>query len=243
MISVSQLKMVFGKRVVLDRVDFRVGEGEVFGITGMNGSGKTILMKILATLLKPTAGKVRISGYDVVKDRNRVRSLIGYMPDSTGFDDRLSVKEYLDFFLSMYWKNSGRTGLNPEALLDAVGLHQMDGALISHLSKGVRQRISLVRAMIHNPSVLLLDDPDMGMDQDGLERMYSLLKDLRDQGKSMVIASHATPHFIQWLNRVAHRIGVFHQGRLRLIFPAGVESPALIYNRVRELEALEEGQS
>lgn len=230
MISVSGLNMNFKKKTVLEHIDLKIGQGEVFGLTGINGSGKSVFMKILATLLSPTGGKVSISGYDIEKNRNKVRALIGYMPDSAGFDDRLSVKEYLNFFKTMYQESRG-DGLSIEQLLDAIGSTLSDRS-ISELSRGSKQMISLTRAVVHNPSVLLLDGPDTGVDWDGQERMLSLLKTLCDKGKTIIIASHSIP----FLKSVSNRIGVIHGGRLMWTFPAGVESPESIRAKIKTFE-------
>lgn len=232
MISISRLNLAFNKKAVLDQIDLMVRKGEVFGITGLNGSGKTAFLQILATILRPTGGKVEISGYDIIKDRNRIRPLIGYMPDSGGFDSRLSVKEYLGFFHSMYGKNKGDYLISLNKLFNTLGLIQMDGILMSNLSRGIMQKISLVRSIIHNPSVLLLDNPEYGMDWEGLESMISILKDQSSKGKAIVVASHSIP----FLNNVAHRIGVLHEGRLKWTFPAGVESLESIQDRIDDLK-------
>jgi ABC-type multidrug transport system ATPase subunit len=223
---------MFDKKTVLDRIDLMVREGEIFGITGLNGSGKTALLKIMATIIKPTGGKVEISGHDIVKDRDRIRPVIGYMPDSAGFENRLSVKEYLDFFLSMYKKNRGDHHASLSNLLSALDLKQMEHIRMSDLSAGMKQKISLVRSIMHDPSVLLLDGPECGMDWEGQESMTSILKDQSEKGKAVVVASRS----ISFLNNIAHRIGVLHDGELRWMFPAGVESRKSIMERINDLE-------
>src|SRR3972149_9723006 len=210
MVTISHLNVAFKKKIILNGIDLKVGKGEIFGITGVNGSGKTVLIKVLATLLRPTGGKVEIAGYDIVKDRNSARSIIGYMPDSVRLDDRLTVKEYLDFFKAMYGRYREGDGISSEELLEAIGLHKRDETFLSDLSRGMRQRILLARAIVHDPSLLLLDDPDIGMDSDGLEKMHSLLRDLSGKGKTVIFSSHS----ISLLNRISNRIGVIHEGRL-----------------------------
>lgn len=231
MISISQLAMTFKKKVVLDRIDLKVREGEIFGITGLNGSGKSVFLKVLATLLMPTGGKVKVSGYDIVENMNQVRRLIGYMPDFVSFKDRLSVGEYLAFFYTMY----GRTKKDPDRpleLLDALALHNIEGVALSDLSRGEKQKISMARALIHDPIVLLLDDPESGLDRDGCDTMKSLLIEQSRRGKTVVMASRSVP----LLNSMAHRIGVFHEGRLMWTFPSGVENEESIHDRIRSFK-------
>lgn len=228
MISVSQLNITFNNKTVLDQLDLLVGQGEIFGVTGLNGSGKTAFLKVLATIAAPSAGKVLISGYDAAKEKNRVRPLIGYMPDSDPHDDRLLVREHLDFFLSMYKKKRGDHPVTPDRLLDAMGIKQMSGVRMSDLSAGTRRRISFVRSLLHDPSVLLLDDPECGMDWEGLEAMTSILRDRSSRGTAVVISSRS----VAFLNTIANRIGVLHEGRLRWTFPAGVEDRKSILKRI-----------
>ncbi|MFQ5456689.1 MAG: ABC transporter ATP-binding protein [Nitrospirota bacterium] len=229
---ISQLKMVLKKKVVLNRIELKVNKGEIFGITGINGSGKTVFIKVLATLLRPTEGKVWIDEYDIVKDRSQVRNMIGYMPDSTGFDKRLSVREYLEFFRSMYQRCKREYGLSYEELLNRIGLNQISERLLSNLSRGERQKVSLIRAVIHNPSLLLLDDPDAGMDPTGIDRLYSLLKELSSKGTTIIVSSHSIP----FLSMVSRRIGIIHSGEFRWILQTGIESIETIKARIQKLD-------
>lgn len=232
MISISQLNITFNNETVLDQLDLLVSKGEIYGITGLNGSGKTAFLKVLATIMEPASGKVLISGYDAVKDRNNIRPLIGYMPDSESFENRLSIREYLDFFLSMYKKNRGDYPVSLNNLLDTMGLKQMSDIRMSDLSAGIKQKISFVRSLMHNPSVLLLDDPECGMDWEGLEAMTSILRDRSSRGTAIVISSRS----VTFLNNIAHRIGVLHEGKLRWTFPAGIEDSTSILKRITALK-------
>lgn len=232
MISISQLDIYFNNKPVIEELDLLVRKGEIFGITGLNGSGKTSFLKVLATLMAPAAGKVLISGYDAVKDRNNIRPLIGYMPDSVSFEDRLRVREHLDFFLSMYEKNRGDYPLSLSRLLETMGLQSTSDMRMSDLSAGIKQKISFVRSLMHNPSVLLLDDPECRMDWEGLEAMTSILRDRSSRGTAIVISSRS----MTFLNNIAHRIGVLHGGKLRWTFPAGVEDRTSILKRITALK-------
>ncbi|MBI4827138.1 MAG: ABC transporter ATP-binding protein [Nitrospirae bacterium] len=231
MISISQLNLTTDNKTILDGIDLTVREGEVFGITGLKGSGKTAFLKILATIINPSAGKVKVSGFDIVKERNRVRPMIGYMPDSAVSDSGSTVNEHLDFFLSMYWKKNGEYLHYLDSLLNELDLTHTKDKLLSELSAEEKQKVSLARSVMHNPSLLLLDDPECGMDTTGLESLLSVIKGRSGSGKAVVAASDS----ISFLNNIAHRIGVLHEGRLIWIFQSGVESRESIERRINEL--------
>ena len=177
MIAISQLRLSLNKKSVLDRIDMMVSKGEIFGLTGLNGSGKSILLKVLATILKPDSGIVQISGYDIVKNVNQIRELIGYMPDDAEYDDRLSVEEHLEFFYSMYKSDRKGYSSSAEELMDVLALHEIKNSLLSELSMGEKQKVSLARAAIHDPLVLLLDDPYITVDRKNQERIETILKE------------------------------------------------------------------
>jgi sodium transport system ATP-binding protein len=232
MIAISQLTLSLNKKPVLDRIDMMVSKGEIFGLTGLNGSGKSVLLKVLATILKPDNGMVKISGYDIVKNVNQVRGLIGYMPDDAACDDRLSVEEHLEFFYSMYkGDKQGYSSIAGE-LMDVLALNEIRSNILSALSRVEKQKVSFARAVIHDPLVLLLDDPDIGADLENQERIETVLKERIRRGKSIVVTSRS----VKLLNSIAHRIGVLHDGSLQWIFPAGVENQESIDKKIEGLK-------
>ncbi|MBI4844436.1 MAG: ABC transporter ATP-binding protein [Nitrospirae bacterium] len=231
MISVSQLNLTLNNKPVLDGFDLTVREGEVFGIAGLKGAGRTSFLKVLATILKPSSGDVRISGFDVVKDRGTVRAMIGYMPGTAVSDNGLTVNEHLRFFLSMYGISNAGFLHSLDSLLDELGLAQFKDVLLYELSAEEKQKVSLARAVMHDPSVLLLDEPENGMSDKGLESLASSIETQRGRKKAVIAASDS----ISFLNKIAHRIGLLHEGRLMQIFHPGVDSCGSIEKRMNDL--------
>src|SRR5438270_12262 len=164
MIAVQNLTKVYGNRAALDRVSFEVPAREIFGFVGPNGAGKTTTLRILAALLEPTGGKAFIDGSDVTKDREKVHTRIGYMPDFFGVYDQLTVGEYLDFYAACYRQPKQRRQKIVDDLLALVGMTERKSQLVDTLSRGLKQRVCLARALVHDPAVLLLDEPASGLD-------------------------------------------------------------------------------
>jgi ABC-2 type transport system ATP-binding protein len=168
----------------LDGVSFDVAEGDIYGFIGPNGAGKTTSIRILSTLLDPTSGSARIGGKDVTADAERVRRLIGYMPDNFGVYERITVWEYLDFFAAAYGIPR-RTRLGAlEGILELTDLGDLRDRLTGELSKGMRQRLCLAKTLVHDPKVLILDEPANGLDPRARIEFRALLKELRGMGKT-----------------------------------------------------------
>ncbi len=190
MIRVDHLTKEFGRTRALDGAVFDVPEGSIFGFVGPNGAGKTTTIKILATLLGQTSGEAFIGGIPVGRSPAKVRQLIGYMPDFFGVYDDLRVEEYLDFY-------GASRGLKPERrrkvvddLLDLVDLGAKKGEYVDTLSRGMKQRLCLAQALVHDPAVLLLDEPASGLDPRARVEMRELIKELQAMGKTILISSH-----------------------------------------------------
>ena len=239
MISVAGLTMTLNGKSVLDGIDLKLRDGEVLGITGLNGSGKSVFLKILATVMRPTAGKIDVSGFDIVKDRKRVRRMIGYMPDSSDITEKLTVREYLGYFSSLYRVKKKDFNISFDQLTRAFDIRVTDREYLSDQSLGLKQRVSLLRSAMHDPSVLLLDNPESGMDWEGVDNLKSFVKNSSNEGKTIVAASHS----VSLLNSIAHRIGVLHDAKLRWLFPAGVESQESIQRRIEDLQKGNHGRS
>src|SRR2546421_622884 len=158
-IAVEGLTKIYGNRTALDHVSFEVPEREIFGFVGPNGAGKTTTLRILAALLEPTEGKAYIGGADVMKEREKVHTRIGYMPDFFGVYDQLTVSEYLDFYASCYQQPKPRRRVVVDNLLELVDLGDRRDQGVDTLSRGLKQRVCLARALVHDPAVLLLDEP------------------------------------------------------------------------------------
>ncbi|MEP6752532.1 MAG: ABC transporter ATP-binding protein [Candidatus Dormiibacterota bacterium] len=211
MISAENLTKVYGKRTALDRVSFEVPEGEIFGFVGPNGAGKTTTLRILAALLEPTSGHASIGGVDVATQPDLVHSRLGYMPDFFGVYDQLTVSEYLDFYAACYRQPKQRRTKVVAELLQLVGLTERRDQAVDSLSRGLKQRLCLARALVHDPAVLLLDEPASGLDPRARVDMREILKELRRMGKTIIISSHILPE----LTELCTMIGIIDQGRMR----------------------------
>ena len=211
MITAENLTKVYGKRMALDHVSFEVPEGEIFGFVGPNGAGKTTTLRILASLLEPTSGHASIGGVDVAKQPDLVHSRLGYMPDFFGVYDQLTVTEYLDFYAACYRQPKERRVKVVAQLLDLIGLTDRREQLVDTLSRGLKQRLCLARALVHDPVVLLLDEPASGLDPRARVDMREILKELRRMGKTIVISSHILPE----LTELCTMIGIIDHGRMQ----------------------------
>ncbi len=225
MITAENLTKVYGQRTALDKVSFEVPEGEIFGFVGPNGAGKTTTLRILAALLEPTAGRASIDGADVTKQPLQVHSRIGYMPDFFGVYDQLTVGEYLDFYAACYRLPKQRRVKIAHDLLDLVGLSERRDQQVDTLSRGLKQRLCLARALVHDPVVLLLDEPASGLDPRARVEMREILRELRRMGKTIVISSHILPE----LTELCTMIGIIDHGRMRATGP--------VHEVIRQLSA------
>jgi ABC-2 type transport system ATP-binding protein len=190
-IRVQHLWHRFGNVDVLRDVTFDVNPGEIFGFIGPNGAGKTTTIRIMATLLEPMAGKVEIDGLDVTIDPESVRKVIGYMPDHAGVYDRLTVREYLEFFTDAYRVPSSRGDYAVvDAVMELTDLTKLHDKLVATMSKGLKQRLQLARTLLHDPKVLILDEPASDLDPRARIEIRDLLVELRSMGKTVFLSSH-----------------------------------------------------
>ncbi|HKC18382.1 MAG TPA: ABC transporter ATP-binding protein [Candidatus Dormibacteraeota bacterium] len=236
MISVEELTKVYGTRFALDHVSFEVPEREIFGFVGPNGAGKTTTLRILAGLLEPTRGVARIAGLDVTKERERVHNRLGYMPDFFGVYDQLTLGEYLDFYAACYRQPKSRRRKIVDDLLDLVGMTERKNQQVDTLSRGLKQRACLARALVHDPAVLLLDEPASGLDPRARVEMREILKELQRMGKTIVISSHILPE----LTDLCTMIGIIDQGRMRATGPVKDVIARLTTGRRLRINVLDE---
>ena len=215
MITVQGLTKVYGSRTALDAVSFEVPRGEIFGFVGPNGAGKTTTLRILAALLEPTAGRAFVDGADVIEHPDLVHDRLGYMPDFFGVYDQLTATEYLDFYAACYRIPRSRRKKIASDLLELVGLTDRRDQSVDTLSRGLKQRLCLARALVHDPAVLLLDEPASGLDPRARVEMREILKELQRMGKTIVISSHILPE----LTELCTMIGIIDQGRMRATGP------------------------
>jgi ABC-2 type transport system ATP-binding protein len=200
----------YGRSLAVAGVELAVEQGEIFGLVGPNGAGKTTMLKMLATLLVPSAGDAEVAGHSIRREPNAVRGVIGYMPDTFGVYDDMRVWEYLDFFGRCYGMPAARRRQMIGDLLELVDLAGKRGSYVQELSRGMQQRLCLAHALVHDPQVLLLDEPASGLDPRARIELRELLRELRALGKTIVISSHILPE----LEELCTSIAIIDHGRL-----------------------------
>jgi ABC-2 type transport system ATP-binding protein len=210
MIEVHHLRKEYDGTVALDNLHLEIPAGEVFGLIGPNGAGKTTLIRILATLLEPTYGHVRIAGIDIFKEPLRVHPLIGYMSDFFSLYDNMLVWEYLDHFARCYSVPRLKRERLIDEVLKLVSLEVRRDAEIKSLSRGMRQRLCFAKTLLHEPQVLLLDEPASGLDPAGRLEFRELIKQLHAMGRTVLISSHILTEMTDFCTSV----GIMEQGQL-----------------------------
>jgi ABC-2 type transport system ATP-binding protein len=218
MIETRDLTKMYGDLYALNRLTIKLERGDVYGFIGPNGSGKTTTMRILATLLNPTWGEATVCGYSIYNGSKDIRRLMGFMPDFFGVYDDMKVIEYLEFFAAAYRIRGPARRQKCDQVLDLVDLGYKREALVTSLSRGMTQRLGLARVLLHEPQVLLLDEPASGLDPRARIEMRGLLKELRNMGKTILVSSHILPE----LADICNKIGIIEKGQL--LFNGDVES-------------------
>ncbi len=210
MIELRRLHRNFGATRAVDDVSFEVHKGQVFGFIGPNGAGKTTSMRILATLDLPSAGDAMVDGFSVVNDPDRVRRRLGFMPDYFGTYANIDCREYLDFFARAYGLVGRQRHKAMQRVMSFTKLDELAEKPIKGLSKGMKQRLCLARAMIHDPSVLVLDEPAAGLDPRARIELREMIRQLAADGKTVLISSH----ILTELAEICDRVGIIEQGQL-----------------------------
>lgn len=210
MLIINNLVKNYGKFKAVDNLSLEIGKGEIYGFVGANGAGKTTTMKIVAGLLKPTSGSVVVAGIDILQYPISFKNKIGYMPDFFGVYDDLKVTEYLDFYSGVYGIEKSLRPKLADELLELVNLSDKKDFYVDDLSRGMKQRLCLARSLIHNPELLILDEPASGLDPKARVEMKEVLKELRDLGKTIIISSHILPE----LAELCTSIGIIERGKM-----------------------------
>jgi ABC-2 type transport system ATP-binding protein len=218
MIETRDLTKMYGDLYALNRLTIKLERGDVYGFIGPNGAGKTTTMRILATLLNPTWGEASVCGYSIYNGAKEIRRMMGYMPDFFGVYDDMKVIEYLEFFAAAYRIKGPERRKKCEQVLELVDLGYKRDALVTSLSRGMTQRLGLARVLLHEPQVLLLDEPASGLDPRARIEMRGLLKELRNMGKTILVSSHILPE----LADICNKIGIIERGKL--LFDGDVQS-------------------
>src|SRR6204780_5248629 len=209
-VETIHLTRAYGAITALNDLNLVINRGDLFGFIGSNGAGKTTTLRILATFLAPSAGTAKVLGHDVIREADAVRHVIGYMPDFFGVYKDMEVTEYLDFFGACYKIPTARREQTVNDVLELVGLSEKRGAIIGALSRGMQQRLGLARVLIHDPQVLLLDEPASGLDPRARIEMMPILQELQRLGKTIVISSH----ILSELQTLCNRVAIIEKGKL-----------------------------
>ncbi|HET6327895.1 MAG TPA: ABC transporter ATP-binding protein [Planctomycetaceae bacterium] len=210
MVDIRNLWVKYGNFVAVRGISFVIPRGEVFGFIGPNGAGKSSTIRILATLQQPSAGYVRVDGVEVRQDPMKIRRKIGYMPDSFGLYEGLTVREYLHFFAAAYDTGEDRRDRLVDDVLTLTDLKHKIDTQVDGLSRGMKQRLGLARVLLHDPELLLLDEPASGLDPRARIEVREILKELSRMGKTILISSH----ILHELSQFCTRIGILEAGRL-----------------------------
>jgi ABC-2 type transport system ATP-binding protein len=228
------LTKIYEEITALDHLDLDIPRGKVFGYIGHNGAGKTTTIRILAGLLKATAGKANICGLDISKSRDRTKSLVGYMPDSFGVYDQMRVWEYLDFFGAAFKIPRNKRRDRIDYVLESTDCEYMRDRFVDTLSHGMKQRVGIARTLLHDPQVLLLDEPLNGLDPRARIQMRQLLRKLADEGKTLLVSSH----ILSELTVVSDYVGIIDKGKLRAAGPMHEVLAGLEQDRLMEVKWL-----
>ena len=215
MIRVSGLSKSFadlkrGRVTALDDVSFAVEPGEIYGLLGPNGAGKTTCLRILSTVLHPTAGTATVAGFDVVDDPGEVRRHIGFMSNNTGLYDRMTARELVDHFGRLYGLDGDELDARRADVFDTLQMNDFSDLLCSKMSTGMKQKVSIARTLIHDPPVLIFDEPTNGLDVLVARAVLNTIAALREQGKCVIFSTH----IMREVERLCDRVAVIHRGRI-----------------------------
>jgi ABC-2 type transport system ATP-binding protein len=209
-IAARAITKQYGRLRAVDAVDFYVPKGSIYGLIGPNGAGKSTLMSMAASLLLPTSGVIEVEGHNPLVDPAAVRNQIGYMPDGIGVYEGMTAGEYLEFFAGAYRIPQDRWAGLIEGLLELVELEVKRSAMVNSLSRGMKQRLSLARALIHDPQLLILDEPASGLDPRARIELRHLITNLHGMGKTILVSSH----ILTELQEVCTHVGIMEAGQL-----------------------------
>ncbi len=212
-IEIKELSKHFGKRFAVNNISFSVERGEIFGLVGPNGAGKTTTMRMMVTLLQPDKGEIFVGGHSIRKHPNEVRRIIGFMPDSFGVYGDMTVQEYLDFFGACYKVPPNQRARLIVDLLELVDLGHRRDDMVDTLSTGLKQRLGLARVLIHDPNILVLDEPASGLDPRARVEIRELLLEIARLGKTIVFSSH----ILADVSELCTRVGIIEDGKLAAI--------------------------
>ncbi len=218
MLTIINLEKFYGKYKAVNGLDMHLKKGDIFGFIGPNGAGKSTTMKIIAGLLPADGGEIYVDGIDALKDNKKLKEKIGYMPDFFGSYENLKVIEYMEFYASIYGIIGKESKDLIMDLLELVNLEEKKDAYVDGLSRGMKQRLCLARSLVHNPELLILDEPASGMDPRSRFEMKGILKNLKDMDKTVIISSH----ILSEMNEICTSVGIIEEGNL--IYSGGINN-------------------
>lgn len=211
MLEVCNLLKRFGEFTAVNNISFEVKKGEIFGLLGENGAGKTTTLRMLATMLKPTTGTARISGFDIVREPEKVRANIGILfGGESGLYDRLTAEENIMYFGELNDLDRSTIKERTKSLAKSFGMEDYLNKKASKLSKGMKQKVAFARSIIHNPEIMLLDEPTSGLDVSAIRDVHDFIYNCKKEGKTIIFSSHTMSE----VEKLCDRIGVIHKGNL-----------------------------
>ena len=231
-VVIEQLTKRYGSFTALDSLSLTIQAGQILGMIGPNGAGKTTSIKILVGLARPTSGTARIGGADCVRDSRRIKHLVGYMPDRFGSYDNMRVHEYLDFFGAAFGISRPIRKQRIEEVMETTGTAYMRDKFVETLSHGMQQRVGIARTLLHNPQVLILDEPANGLDPQARIEMRDLLIRLARTGKTLIVTSHILPE----LSRICDQVAILTHGKLRALGTVDQISRMVSQQRTMEVQ-------
>lgn len=232
MLNIENLTKTFGNFTAVEQFNLTVKKGEIYGFVGPNGAGKTTIMKIMSGLLPADSGTITVDGKSILKDIPNLKKTIGYMPDFFGVYDNLTVMEYLQFYSSAYGIADDISISRAKELLELVDLQDKTDAYVDSLSRGMKQRLCLARTLVHNPDILILDEPASGLDPYTRHQLKMILKNLSESGKTIIISSH----ILTELAEICSSICIIEKGKIimngnmeEIMFQVDSSNPLLIH--------------
>jgi ABC-2 type transport system ATP-binding protein len=237
-VVIQQLTKKYNEFVALEDLNLTIPAGQILGLIGPNGAGKTTTIKILVGLLRPTSGTARIAGCDCIAEARRIKHVVGYMPDSFGSYDNMRVSEYLDFFGAAFDIPRRKRRARIDEVMEITGTAYMRDKYVESLSHGMGQRVGIARTLIHDPHVLILDEPANGLDPQARIEMRELLLKLAKIGKTLIVTSHILPE----LARICDRMAILTHGRLRAYGTVEEIGRQVSQRRTIEVQLVEKSQ-
>jgi ABC-2 type transport system ATP-binding protein len=233
-VEIHELSKHYGEFIALDKLSLTLNRGSILGFIGPNGAGKTTTIRILVGLSRPTSGSAKIAGADCVREIAKVRRLVGYMPDKFGSYDNMRVREYLDFFGAAFGIPRGVRQKRISEVLDLTNGTWMQDRYVESLSHGMQQRVGIARTLLHNPEVLILDEPANGLDPEARIEMRAILLRLAAEGRTLIVTSHILPE----LSRICDQVAIVAGGKLRAMGTLQEVTRELSQRRTMEIQLL-----